>query len=69
MWIIVKFPIDHIGIFRDCYKDAANKNQVCYYACEQGKVPRVSKGVKWFHKVTEFIYLKTKLKGEMHLSS
>ena len=55
-------PVDHIGIFRDRYKDATNKKRICYYACEKGKTPRVSKGVKWFHEVTEAIDLKTKFK-------
>jgi hypothetical protein len=30
-------PVDHIGIFRDRYKDGTNKKGVCYYACEKVK--------------------------------
>jgi hypothetical protein len=48
--------------FRDHYKDPTNKKRVCYYTCEKGKAPRVSKGVKWFHEVMEAIDLKTKFK-------
>jgi hypothetical protein len=56
-------PVDNIGIFRDCYKDlATNKKWVCYYACEKGKAPKVTKGVKLFHEVVEAIELKTKFK-------
>jgi hypothetical protein len=56
-------PLDHIGIFRDRYKDpATNKKRVCYYACEKGRAPKITKGVKWFHEVTEAIELKTKFK-------
>jgi hypothetical protein len=50
-------PVDHIGIFRDHFKDATNNKLACYYACEKGKAPRVIKGVKWFHEITEAIHL------------
>jgi hypothetical protein len=66
-------PVDHIGIRRDPYKDrATNKKQVCYYAWEKGRAPKVTKGIKWFHEVMEAKELKTKLKTrkeKMHFSS
>jgi hypothetical protein len=51
-----------LRIFRDRYKDVTNKQQVCYYACEKGKAPRVIQGVKWLHEIAEAIDLKTKFK-------
>ncbi len=36
-------PVDHIGIFRDRYKDpATNNKRIRYYDCEKGKAPKVT---------------------------
>lgn len=45
---------DHIGIFRDRYKDKSNKKLTCFYACQQGKAPKLKNITnKWYNEISD----------------
>jgi hypothetical protein len=54
---------DHIGIFRDRYKDKTNKKLTCFYACEQGQAPKLNHVTsKWYNEINDGKILFNKFK-------
>jgi len=54
---------DHIGIFRDRYKDKTNKKLTCFYACQQGQAPKLNHVTsKWYNEINDGKVLFNKFK-------
>lgn len=57
-------PSDHIGIFRDRYKDSkTNKKLTCFYACKKGEAPKQQNtSSKWYSEISDGKILVNKFK-------